>query len=87
MDEKFEQKIQKSRVKESIDGVIFDLSCPLAGEVDCPPLQINRKMLVMAGSDLTDRTRTGPFLGSHLSDTVRRRAVGIRGPIGPIRRF
>jgi hypothetical protein len=26
----------------------------------------------MACSDLTDRTRTGPFLGSHLSDTVRR---------------
>jgi hypothetical protein len=26
----------------------------------------------MPGSDLTDRTRTGPFVGSHLSDTVRR---------------
>jgi hypothetical protein len=25
---------------------------------------------LMAGSDLTDRTRTGPYLGSHLSDTV-----------------
>jgi hypothetical protein len=39
----------------------------------------------MAGSDLTDRTRTGPFHGSHLTDTVRRTAVGPvrRLPVGP----
>jgi hypothetical protein len=30
----------------------------------------------MLGSDLTDRTQTGPFLGSHLSNTVRRTAGG-----------
>jgi hypothetical protein len=35
----------------------------------------------MPGSDLTDRTRTGPFHGSHLTDTVRRTAVG------PVRRL
>jgi hypothetical protein len=35
----------------------------------------------MPGSDLTDQTRTGPFFGSHLSDTVRRTAVG------PVRRL
>jgi hypothetical protein len=36
---------------------------------------------IMPGSDLTDRTRTGPFHGSHLTDTVRRTAVG------PVRRL
>jgi hypothetical protein len=38
-------------------------------------------LAIMPGSDLTDRTRTGPFHGTHLSDTVRRTAVG------PVRRL
>jgi hypothetical protein len=42
---------------------------------------VSERMSFMAGSDLTDRTRTGPFHGSHLTDTVRRTAVG------PVRRL